>query len=281
MTQAPPRALRGQELSALVTGEGVLIDVPPASLLSRAVASIIDHALYLAIAIALFAAVPTAFPSASDAQLAILTVLTLVLYAIVLPAGVELATRGRSLGKLIMKLRIVRDDGGPIVFRHAFVRALVGVVEIGMLQGVPAVIAGLFSRRVKRLGDMAAGTYAVREETALRLSAAPTMPPQLASWAAHADLGRLPDELALSIRQFLCRPAPLTWEAEQQLGGSLLREVLPLVSPPPPPGAPGGQILAAVLVERSRRDWRRLQAAAALRERTLGPDPLAQVSSRK
>lgn len=257
-----------------MTGEGVLIDVPPASLVARAIASIIDHALYAAITIALFAAAAAAFPDANRAQAGIITVLLIVLFAIGMPAGVEIVTRGRSLGKVIMKLRIVRDDGGPIVFRHAFVRALVGVAELVVLQGVPAVIAGLFSRRVKRLGDMAAGTYAVREETALRLVTPPPMPPALASWASRADLGRLPDGLALAIRQFLCRRTPLSAPAATLVGGQLLQQVLPLVSPAPPPGAPADHILAAVLAERSRRDGLRLKQAAALRERTLGPDPI-------
>lgn len=59
----------------------------------------------------------------------------------------ETATRGRSLGKMAMGLRVVSDDGGPERFRQAVFRALAGVVEIWMLVGGPAVIASLFSPR--------------------------------------------------------------------------------------------------------------------------------------
>ena len=38
----------------------------------------------------------------------------LVTVMVVLPTTVETLTRGRSLGKLAMGIRIVRDDGGPV-----------------------------------------------------------------------------------------------------------------------------------------------------------------------
>ena len=49
---------------------------------------------------------------------------------LVFPTALETLTRGQSIGKLAFGLRTVRDDAGPITFQHAFVRALIGVVEI-------------------------------------------------------------------------------------------------------------------------------------------------------
>src|SRR5690625_7837757 len=63
------------------------------------------------------------------------------------PTLVETLTRGRSLGKLALGLQIVRDDGGPIRFRHAFIRALVGVGEIWLFGGMVAVIVSLLDRK--------------------------------------------------------------------------------------------------------------------------------------
>ena len=68
-------------------------------------------------------------------------VLRTVLVLVVVPTAVETLTHGRSLGKLALGLRTVRDDAGPISFRHSLIRALVGVVEIWMLSGVPALSA--------------------------------------------------------------------------------------------------------------------------------------------
>ena len=43
------------------------------------------------------------------------------------PVAMETLTRGRTLGKMALGLRVVRDDGGPITFRQALVRGLVGL----------------------------------------------------------------------------------------------------------------------------------------------------------
>ncbi|MGH7282255.1 MAG: tyrosine-type recombinase/integrase, partial [Polyangiaceae bacterium] len=71
---------------------------------------------------------------------------------LVYPTTVETLTRGKSLGKLALGLRVVRDDGGPIAVQQAFVRALVAVPEIYALSGGPAFFSCLVSARGKRLG---------------------------------------------------------------------------------------------------------------------------------
>ena len=63
-----------------------------------------------------------------------------------LPVHVETLTRGKSLGRLVCGLRTVRDDAGPITFQHAFVRALIGFVEIYVFTGVPAFFSALMVR---------------------------------------------------------------------------------------------------------------------------------------
>ena len=90
---------------------------------------------------------------------------------------------GPYLEKLV-GLRTVRDDAGPITFRHAMARGLVGVVEIYLFQGIPALIAALVTLKSKRLGDIAAGTYVIRERVAVRIPPPVAMPRELAAWAA-------------------------------------------------------------------------------------------------
>ena len=99
---------------------------------------------------------------------------------LVVPTTVETLSRGRSLGKLACGLRTVRDDAGPISFQHAFVRALIGFVEIYAFTGAPAFFSALLSTKGKRLGDHAAGTYVVRERVRLHLAPPALLPPHLA-----------------------------------------------------------------------------------------------------
>jgi hypothetical protein len=178
-------------------------------------------------------------------------------------------------------MRAVRDDGGPIRFRHALVRGLVGFVEIWMLWGVPALFCSLFSSQDKRLGDLAAGTYVVRERPSRQVSVMAQMPPQLAGWARHADIGRLPDGLALAVRQFLSRAGGMHLQPRAEMAHSLAGAVGQHVSPAPPQGTHPELFLAAVLAERRNRDVVRLAREQQQRQRLAGTDSveaaLAQV----
>lgn len=254
----------------LVTGEGVALDLPAASLGLRMASGLIDVLITLVTFAALFILLNVAAsPFADDALFGAAMVLTMVLTFLVLPTTLETLTRGRSVGKLALGLRAVRDDGGPISFQHALVRALIGFVEIYALSGAPAFFSIMLSTRGKRLGDYAAGTYVVRERVPLRLPQPPPMPPELASWARRTDLGTLPTGTALAVRQFLGRLGTLDPPSRDRVGRTLLADVLPHVAPPPPPGAPAELVLMAVVAERRERDLARLRRDDELRNRLL------------
>lgn len=259
----------------VVTGEGVAVELPVASVLARAASQLIDVvvALFLLVVVSFAAAVLTG--DSSEAVATAVGLVSVVLVLVGLPTALETATRGRTLGKLALGLRVVRDDGGPVTVRHSLTRALVGFVEIWLLLGVPALVASVLNSRSKRLGDMAAGTYVVTQRSRMRLLAPPVMPPPLAAWATSADVASLPPGLTVAVRQFLSRAGTLTPQSRAVLGDELLREVLRHVAPPPPHGVHGEYVLAAVIAERRRRDLDRLARDQLLRERVVAPDPLA------
>jgi hypothetical protein len=178
------------------------------------------------------------------------------------PVTVETLSRGRSVGKLACGIRVVRDDGGPVRFRHALVRALIGVFELWLTFGGIAAIASLSNAKGKRLGDIAAGTYAVRVRGGKPLSAPVVMPQSLAAWAHTADMRRLPDGLALAARQLLGRAARLAPDSRARLADDLAGRIEPYVAPGPPPGTHPEAFLHAVLAERREREL-----AAGQRER--------------
>jgi hypothetical protein len=172
----------------------------------------------------------------------------------------ETATRGRSVGKIVMGLRVVSDDGGPERFRQALFRALASVVEIWMLAGSPAVICSIFSSKAKRVGDIFAGTVVVSERGP-RLGPPPAMPPSLAWWASSLQLSNLDAGQAEVARQFLSRAHQLDPQLRLQMAYRIAGDVVSRIAPPPPPGVPPELILAAVLAERHRRELARLRPA--------------------
>jgi uncharacterized RDD family membrane protein YckC len=258
----------------LVTGEAVALELPAAGIAIRALSGALDLLIAgVALLVGLMLVTVTT-QNADDAILGVAMTVLLVLVAIVLPTTLETLTRGRSVGKLATGMRTVRDDAGPIGFRHSLTRALVGFVEIWMLLGVPALVSGLVSSKCKRLGDYAAGTYVVRERVHIALPPPPMMPPHLAQWAAGADIARLPDGLAMSVRQFLMRAPLLSPQSRVTLGVQLHQEVVSYLAPQPPAGTHPELVLAAVIADRRRRDSIRLQRDAALRQRLIPSDPI-------
>ncbi|OBF40714.1 hypothetical protein A5724_06485 [Mycobacterium sp. ACS1612] len=245
----------------VVTGDAVVLDVQIAQLPVRALAAMIDLiVVFIAyiIGVLLWATTLGQFDDAlSAAILIIFTVLSLVGYPVIF----ETATRGRSLGKIALGLRVVSEDGGPERFRQALFRALAGFIEIWTLVGGPAVICSLLSPKGKRIGDIFAGTVVISER-APKLSPPPPMPPQLAWWASSLQLSGLGPEQAERARQFLSRAAQLDPAIRDQIAYRITAEVVAQISPPPPPGVPSQMVLAAVLAERHRRELARLQVPA-------------------
>lgn len=254
-------------MADVVTGDAVVVEVQIAQLPVRAVAAVIDLAvIFVFYIVGLMLALATQ-PEFDDALVAAFVVIFTVLVLVGYPAIFETATRGRSLGKMAMGLRVVADDGGPERFRQALFRALAAVVEIWMFLGGPAVICSSLSSKGKRIGDVFAGTVVISERGP-KLEPPPVMPPALAWWASSLQLSGLRPETAQMARQFLSRETQLNPRVRDEMAHRITAEVAAQISPPPPPGVPPRYVLAAVLAERHRRELMRLRPA-----QPAGPPP--------
>jgi uncharacterized RDD family membrane protein YckC len=242
-------------MDGVVSGEAVVIDVPIARFPSRMVAIGIDILVQLAALLALNLTIGLA-AGLNGASLAAVLLTSSVAVIVGYPVIFETLSRGKSLGKLAMGLRVVGDDGGPERFRQALIRGLAGAVEIWTLFGSPALITSLLSAKGKRLGDLFAGTFVIQERLPRSYAHAAPMPPMLAGWASTLELSALPDPLANAVRDYLGRYWELTPQARYQLGEQLAANVAARTSPPPPPGTPAPDFLSAVLAERRARALR-------------------------
>lgn len=254
----------------VLSGEAVAIDVQPLGFFMRTLGALIDmtvgwvlFALFLWLRLWLLGA-GIIDPSIDG----ILSITALVMCFVLVPIVVEVALRGRSLGKLAVGGRIVRLDGGAAGFRHAFIRALIGVLEIYMTFGAIALLTGAFTARSQRLGDLVAGTYSQRVRTPRLTTIAPLMPPALAGWAQVADVARMPDRLARRISQFLQHAERMTPQARGRIAEELVSESAAYISPKP--AAHPEQILIAITVLRRERELRALQLADARAQKLTG-----------
>jgi uncharacterized RDD family membrane protein YckC len=200
-------------------------------------------------------------PDVDEAAGRAMALSSVVLCLVVVPVAVETLSRGRSLGKLAVGLRIVRDDGGSIRFRHAVIRGLIGFLEIYATFGGLAIAVALFNDKSKRLGDVVAGSYSLRQRVPAERKVLSYAPPHLQAWVALADIGRVPDGTARRASQFVQQASRMAPESRSRLAAALANELAAHIAPPPPPGTTPDDYLQAVLSERRNRDLERLRRA--------------------
>ncbi len=181
-----------EEHLILETPEQVEVSFELAGLASRAVACVIDSLLQiLIIGLTLlglgllgllnreemgagFDALEGNQPGSFPAMPMILAIIGLVFFVTFWGYHVffELVTGGRTPGKQLMRLRVLRDSGTAVTFSDSFIRNLVRVIDFLPVYYGVGLLAVLFTDRGKRLGDLAAGTVVIRERR-LAASVAP------------------------------------------------------------------------------------------------------------
>lgn len=245
-------------MAEFTTGEAVALELPIARIPTRASAFLIDLVVQFVLGCTLMLAIFTVVrsPKLDSAWLDVAVLIALVGVLVGYPVICETASRGRTLGKLMLGLRVVRADGGPIDFQHALTRGLTGaIVDFWMLGGFGAiaVLTSMCSPNARRVGDVLAGTVVVHAQRRLPRPALALAPPWLAGWTGQLDLAGLPEDLALAVRQYLTRFRTLTPGAQHELGTALVTAVCAWLQVPPPGQYPPVQILGAIVAERQRR----------------------------
>jgi uncharacterized RDD family membrane protein YckC len=262
-----PAAGRGGDVdeAGLVTPEAVVLGLPVASVGSRALALLLD-VLIQGATLVLLAFAASAAAVFEGGWLAT-TVFLLVVFAVlfVYPVAFETFWQGRTPGKAALGLRVVTVEAGPVQFRHAAVRAALGLLELWATSGGVAVLAALFTKRAQRLGDLAAGTLVIREgrrrdrATALHF----TPPPGAEHYADQLDVTGLHESDYLAVRSVLVRAGSLDPGTAGRLADAAVRAVVPRTVPQPPPGMPPLVVLTCVAAAYQRRHRGRARSDVA------------------
>jgi uncharacterized RDD family membrane protein YckC len=247
------------ESARMVTPEAVALEFQTANIGSRILAYLIDMVIVIVgILVGLFAT--ALIGQASDLVVPDWVALTIVL--VLLPSwwlgyfiAFETLWRGRTIGKAALGLRVVTKEGAPVRFRHAAIRALLGLVDFGIGGGFFAVVFILFTRDNQRLGDLVAGTLVLRERSGLGAPAPVTFapPPGLEAYTATLDTSRLTTEDYQAVRTFLLRAASLPPGPRSALALQLANPLAGRLRPPPPAGVPPELFLHSVAAAYQQR----------------------------
>ncbi|MAM28607.1 MAG: transporter [Flavobacteriaceae bacterium] len=77
---------------------------------------------------------------------------------------------GRSPGKALLKLRVVKLDGSKPAFSNYFIRWLLRIIDISATSGALALVTVLLNGKGQRLGDIAASTTVITEKKVVGLA---------------------------------------------------------------------------------------------------------------
>ncbi len=81
----------------------------------------------------------------------------------------ETFSDGKTIGKGIMSLRVVKLDGSKPSFANYFVRWVLRIIDVSLTSGGAAVLTILIRGKGQRIGDIAAGTTVISEKKRVSL----------------------------------------------------------------------------------------------------------------
>jgi uncharacterized RDD family membrane protein YckC len=239
----------------IATPEGVEVSLTLAGAASRFVSAIVDiliqTAVLVGVAIVLGIAGSAGLGGGGVAVFlwAVISFLVIFTYDIFF----EVLNSGRTPGKRLNGLRVVRLQGHPVGFLTSSVRNLLRIIDFLPSAYLLGAIVILATRKNQRIGDVVAGTLVVRDRPGStpalpRLAARVPEERPYASW----DTSRITAEELATVRQFLERRDEIEWGARTQLAQTLSDRLRPKIT-----GVPaelrGERFLEALVVAKTTR----------------------------
>jgi uncharacterized RDD family membrane protein YckC len=215
----------------IATPEGVDLELTLAGVGSRFVSALVDFTLQIVLLVGV-SGVGAAVGAFGNGYGSVVVLLASFLVFAAYDVLFEVFAAGRTPGKRLNGLRVVRLDGSPVTFFTSAVRNVLRLVDIlpGMyLVGIATI---LVTRQNQRLGDVAAGTLVVRERTeqpSLRELRMAEPQPQPASPGYAWDVTAVSVDELTAVRSFLARRYDLTHEARYRLAADLAGALRPKV----------------------------------------------------
>lgn len=229
-------AIRHESILGL---DNIRLDLPVASVGSRSLAVFLDYLILAALAIGWVFLVVIALTPLLPNWVPVFLIVGIFLLDWGYFAGSEIATGGRTVGKMALGLRVVTAEGGSPGPSALLIRNLVRVLDL--VFGVPLMAIDPLSRR---LGDRLAGTLVVHDRGREKAPVLGRVPP---GWG--------PRELA-AVESFLARARALedtagAWAMADRILDRIRRDAPELLEGVDTRRDPVAALLQALQVEES------------------------------
>lgn len=143
---------------SISTAHHVDIDYTPAGIFDRILATLIDGAFQFGLLLLGFMFIDFLDPVDSPTWFFVILLVIIASYHLFC----EAVFNGRSLGKYAMRIQVVKLNGKKLTFWDCMLRWVFRLVDISISSGAVALISIIASKRMQRLGDMAAGTTVIK-----------------------------------------------------------------------------------------------------------------------
>ena len=215
--------MRYEDTVTIATPEGVDLELTLAGAGSRFVSALVDLGVQTVLAIATVAVV-RGMRGFGQAAVALVTTLVVLGYDIFF----EVLASGRTPGKRLNGMRVVRSGGEPVGFLTSAIRNVLRLVDFLPFAYVIGATTILATPKNQRLGDLAAGTLVVRDRApkAAPRGESATAPPETATW----DTSAITAEEVAAVRRFLERRPEIEAGARAELARTFATRLWPKVA---------------------------------------------------
>jgi uncharacterized RDD family membrane protein YckC len=249
------------DILTISTPEGVDLHLTLAGPASRFVSALVDILIQFVLLVC--AAVVLGTVGSSEPRGGTLVLIWFVLsFAVITFYDVffEVFNSGRTPGKLINGLRVVRVEGHPVTFVTSAIRNIIRPIDFLPSAYLLGAVVILATRKNQRVGDFVAGTIVVRDGSAgwrrrsSRVAATAPETRDVAAPATHGswDTSRITAEEFAAVRQFLARRYEIQHAARVDLARTLAERLRPKVTGAPPE-LRGEQFLTALVAAKLER----------------------------
>lgn len=156
------------------TTQNVAISFTAASVGERMVSHLIDLVIKIAYCLAFYGVLfsgffKNAFLKVDDftiAALIIISFLPVIFYSLILETTLE----GQTLGKKLLKIKVVKLDGYQASFGDYLIRWLFCIIDTVLFWGFIGLITMILNKKIQRLGDISAGTAVITLKNKINIS---------------------------------------------------------------------------------------------------------------
>jgi uncharacterized RDD family membrane protein YckC len=160
----------------ITTSQNIDIDYEIAGLGPRILARIIDSAMFFIIIGAVALTISLTIGNFDGIGVAVMLVIFGLLY-VFYDLLCEIFMNGQSVGKKVMKIKVISLDGGRPSVGQYMLRWLFRIVDFSFTGGLCALISAAVSEKNQRVGDMVAGTALIRTNPSTKMQDIAFTPP--------------------------------------------------------------------------------------------------------